>query len=128
MNTERFYLRKGKEVITPSMLRADPNKYGGLGLHMLNAIQSGVITIPLTDNPDGGCGSCVSIQVTAEETATRIIADNGVEIRSIGYWISILNTLPVFVGTKIPVPMWGVDVGKSLEKFGLIPRTKEASK
>jgi hypothetical protein len=125
MKTERFYLRKDDHPITAAMLREDPDKYGGLSIHMLNAIQSGVTTIPLTSDPSGGCGSCVSIQVTSEEIARRVISDNGVDIQSKGYWCSILNARPVFVGTDEPVPMWGVDVGDSLAKAGLIAKKGE---
>jgi hypothetical protein len=120
MKTERFYLRKNAPVITPTMLRDNPDAYGGLGIHMLNAINSGVITIQLTNNPDGECGSCVAIQVNSEAAANRIVNDNGVEIQSSGYWGSILSTRPVFVGTDEAIPMWGVSVGDSLKEAGLI--------
>lgn len=123
MKTERYYIVKSEPPITAAMLRENPDKYGGLSIHMLNAIQSGVITIPLTDNPTGGdFGSRVSIQVVSEEAAQRVIADNGVDVQSKGYWCSILSTRPVFVGTDEPVPMWGVDVGDSLAKAGLIAK------
>jgi hypothetical protein len=116
MKSERFYLRKGDPVITADMLTTNPDKYGGLGIHMLNAIRNGVITIPLVNNPDGECGSCVSIQTCSSEDAERIIRDNGVEIQAEGYWCSILSTRPVFVGTQEPIRMWGVTVGDSIEK------------
>ena len=119
MKTERFYLKKGEPPITPSMLKDNPDKYGGLGIHMLNAIQSGVITISLTTNPNGGCGTCVSIQVVSEKVAQRIITDNGINIPSDRYWSSILSTRPVYVGTDEVIPMWGVGVGDSLAKAGL---------
>ena len=119
VKTERFYLKKNNPVITPTMLRKNSEAYGGLGIHMLNAIREGVITIQLTNDPAGGCGSCVSIQVTSEEAAHRIVKDNGVEIQSKGYWVSILSTRPVFVGTDEAIPMWGVSVGDSLKEAGL---------
>lgn len=120
MKSERFYLRKADPPITAAMLKADPDKYGGLGVHMLHAIQEGVITIPLTSDPQGGSGSCVSIQVISDEIAERIIRDNGVDVQSDRYWVNILSTRPVFVDTDEAVPMWGVSVGDSLEKAGLI--------
>ncbi len=121
IKTERFYLKKNEPPITPTMLRENPDKYGGMGLHMLHAIQEGVITINLIDNPTGGnCGSCVSIKVQDEEVANRIIRDNGVDIQSKGYWVSIHSTRPVFVGTDEAIPMWGVTVGDSLKAAGLI--------
>lgn len=111
---ERFYLRKDDPVILPDALKADPDKHGGLGLHMLNAIRNGVITIPLTDNPQGGCGSCVSIQTTNIEDALRIVQDGGVDVHANGYWCSILAAVPTFAGTDEPVPMWGVTPGDSV--------------
>lgn len=119
MKTERFYLRKNDPVIFPADLQADPDKYGGLGIHMLNAIRSGVITIPLTSDPNGGCGSCVSIQTTDAKAARRVVRDNGIDIESKGYWVSILSTVPCFVGTNEPFPQWRVSVGDSLAKLGL---------
>ena len=117
MKRTRYYLRKDEKTIRAADLAANPDEYGGMGMHMLNAIHNNVITIPLTDNPNGGCESCVSIQVTSEEAANRIEKDNGVDILAKGYWLSILNTKPCFVGTDELVPMWGVSVGDSIEKF-----------
>lgn len=124
MNRKTWWVRPDEEVLYPETLKSNPDKYGGMGVHMANAIRSGVITIPLQDNDPAtnpGAWGCVSIQVTDTDAANRIIKDGKVDIVSDrAYWYSILDTTPVFHGTDEPIPLWGKDVADSLEAAGVL--------
>jgi hypothetical protein len=120
MKTQTWYVRKEEKIIYPEDLKKNPDEHGGLGIHMMCAINDKVITIPLKDNDGDGGGGCVSIQVTDKKVAKRIEKEGKVDILSKGYWVDINNTTPVFFGTKEPIPMWGQTVGDSLASLGLI--------
>ena len=82
------------EILTPEVLQADPDKHGGMGIHMHICIKTGVVTVPLSD------GSChVSAPVTAE-AAQRIAEDGGVDINDSPYWNSIHTAKVFFKGTE----------------------------
>jgi len=62
------------EILTPGVLKNDPDKYGGLGMHMVACIGKEIVTIPLKFGCQG-----VSIPVSKEDSE-RIIKDGGVDI------------------------------------------------
>ncbi len=74
IGVEHHIVCEGEEVISAHMLKAYPDKYGGLGSMMAEAIARGVITIPLSN----GCYR-VSIQTANSAEADRIINDGGVD-------------------------------------------------
>ena len=82
---ETYKVDAENRPITPEMLKANPDKYGGLSLHMLSSIQKGVVTVPLHN----GC-TYVSIPVPAE-AAMRIVADGEIRIESNAYWCNICS-------------------------------------
>ena len=100
MTTENWMINEDKDILTPEKLKADPDKYGGLGMHMIAAIQDGVVTIPLQN------GSCVNIQTADSAAVKRIIADGGVTIISEGYWCDIRTTNVYFLNTEDSIPIW----------------------
>lgn len=120
MDRKTWYIPPDEEVILPEDLKKDPDKYGGLGFHMICAIQDGVITIPLCDTPNSSTGSCVSMQTCDPDAAKRIVKEGCVDILSKGYWMCINDTVPVFHGTEDPVPVWGQTAGDSLKRAGML--------
>jgi hypothetical protein len=90
----------GREVTTAAMLADDPDKYGGLGMHMAACIAQGVVSVPLTD----GVFS-VSINVTAR-AAERILADGGIRIEK-KHWVNVNspNLARRFLTTDEEVPI-----------------------
>lgn len=99
---ERWYVRG--EVLTPEVLSADPDKYGGLGLHMLASIRAGVVTIPLEN---GGYHVSIPLQ---KEIADRVLQDGGIDIESEAYWGNILSDKirRLFAGTDEDIPLFKV--------------------
>lgn len=115
LRKEEWFLCKAEPVIYPQDLQDNPDKYGGAGLHMLNAIRCHVITIPLTSCPKGGeYGSRVSIQVTERDVAERILKDEGVDVWAAGYWVNFHSVKATFKGTREEIPVWGKTVGDSV--------------
>ena len=102
MTRERWLI--SGEVLTPEVLSSDPDKYGGLGLHMLASIKAGVVTIPLTNN-----GSHVSIPVS-RVVADKVISEGGIEIESNHWWSSVLSDKIklFFIGSDKEVPLYKV--------------------
>jgi len=112
---ETWQVNKEEPIIYPEDLAARPGDFGGMGVHMMCAVQDRVITIPIHRD-----GSHVSVQTSDIEATKRIERDGAVDILSNGYWCNIRSTVPVFLGTNEPVPVWGQDVGDSLRRAGLI--------
>jgi hypothetical protein len=109
MNRETWWVRKDDPVLSPGDLKKDPDKHGGLSLHMAAAIYDGVTTILLQDREyKGGGHCCVSIQVTSRDVVARILAAGKIEILSNGYWLNIRSNgvKPVFHGTDEAIPVW----------------------
>ena len=104
---EVWFLRKNDPVIYPKDLENNPDAHGGRGGIMDAAIKKGVITIPLCDS-ESGYGSCVSVQVTNQEVAERIISDGGVDILSEGYWsyIGSEKLKVLFRNTEELIPLY----------------------
>lgn len=104
MRRETWFVDSKEEVLRPEMLLRDPDRYGGLGMHMLSAIQNGIVTIPLK----GEYGACVGIQVSDNEAVDRILADGKVNILSDGYWCSIHSDKikVVYFDTDEAIPLW----------------------
>lgn len=90
-----------EEVITPEILKADPQKYGGMSRHMEASIQKGIVSVPLINN-----SSVIKIPVTPE-AASRILEDGGIDIESEGYWLSITSSKikRFFKGTTEEIPI-----------------------
>ena len=104
---ETWYVDKVK-VILPTDLKKNPDKHGGLGLHMRAAINEGVISIPLVDNPSLGAGSHISLKTTDVNVAERLVNDGMVDIHSDGsYWLQLGDKAkPYFHGTDEVIEVW----------------------
>lgn len=103
MKIETWEVIKDEEIITPKMLRANPKKYGGLGLVMLAAIQNGIVTIPIKYE-----GVHCALQTNNKDAIKRILSDNGVDIHSDVYWNNIADKRIkiCYKGTNEQIKVW----------------------
>jgi hypothetical protein len=91
------------------MLRENPEKFGGLSLHMLSAIEDGVFTIELINMPPPAtAGTVVSIQTSIAEHAHRLIREGCIDVLCDGWWSSIYTDKikTVFHGTDTTFIRW----------------------
>lgn len=104
MIRETWFVNTKEEILRPEVLAGNPDKYGGMSMHMISAVHNEVVTIPLV----GEYGGHVSIQATSNDVIDRILADGRVDILSEGYWCSIRSEKikVVYFGTDEEIPMW----------------------
>lgn len=109
MDRETWYVCTDEEVITPEKLKDNPDKYGGLGMRMIAAIESGIVTIPIHDGHSGHC----ALQLSDKDAINRILAEGKVDVCSSGFWscITSRNVSVYFHGTIILIPLWGGSFG-----------------
>jgi len=99
MKLKRWSVTPNKEVIFPENLITDPEKYGGVGMHMMISIEKGIVTVPINN------GSChVGLPLSLNDVR-RVIKDGGVDIDEERYWCSIFNTKVFFKGTDKQVTL-----------------------
>jgi len=102
MRHEYWEVRK-EDAVTPEMLKADPDKYGGMGIIMACAIQCGAISVPLRHN-----GMYIDLRTTDPKVAERIVKDGGIDVVSEGYWNYLASDKAkvYFKGTEELVPLY----------------------
>jgi len=91
---EQWDVDKSQQVIYPQDLIDDPDKFGGMGVHMKLSIERGIVTVPIKNG-----GFCVSIPVSQID-AERIVKDGSIDIYSDGYWSSIISVECMFKNTQ----------------------------
>ena len=109
MSRETWFVDSKDKSITHDDFQGNPERYGGMGAHMMAAIRDKVITIPLIKGY-----THVSIQLDDPVAAQRILREGKIDVLSDGWWSSINSKAvkPVFHATDEEIPRWGTVFSK----------------